>query len=133
MCRTPWRDDGLGAYRRDYRRFGDELGFAVIKIWESTPIDETSLRALLNDDREVSGVAATLAKISRYGQDGLKNETYFVSAPSTLMHTLVDTICHATGGVFTPDTPDRIKLLNSSKHLSRKRLVPLLLPVLKKP
>lgn len=120
-------------YRRDYRRFGDELGFAVIKIWESTLIDETSLRALLNDDREVSGVAATLAKISRYGQDGLKNETYFVSAPPALAHTLTDTVCRATEGCVSADTSDRIDLSSDAKRLSRKRLVPILLPLLKKP
>ncbi len=120
-------------YRRDYRRFGNELGIAVIKIWESTPIDETSLRALLNDDRAQSGVAATLAKITRYGQDGLKNETYFVSAPPTLAHTLADTVCRATGGCVSTDTPNRIDLSSSAKHLSRKRLVPILLPLLKKP
>ena len=120
-------------YRRDCRRFGNELGFAVIKVWDSAPIDETALRALLNQDRAQSGVAATLAKISRYGQDGLKNETYFVNAPPALANTLADTICRATEGCISTNTPDRIELLNGSKHLSRKRLVPLLLPLLKKP
>lgn len=119
-------------YRRDYRRFGDELGFAVIKVWDTTPVDEDALRAMLAADREGSDVAATLAKITRYGQNGLKDETYLISAPPALMQTIADAIRRATGNANAP-TPDRVDLPHTAMHLSRKRLVPVLLPMLKKP
>ncbi len=119
-------------YRRDYRRFDDALGFAVIKVWESTPIDEDALRALLSDDREKSRVHATLAKITRYTSEGIKSERYFISAPPALTHTLAGAICRATGSRFAPDTPDRVELSTEAVYLSRKRLTPILLPFIKK-
>ena len=120
-------------YRRDYRRFGDALGFAVIKVWDTTPVDEGALRALLDADREQSGVTAALAKITRYGQDGLKSETYLISAPPALTHALTEAIQGAAGDAATVSAPDRIDLPTEAVHLSRKRLVPILLPRLKKP
>ncbi len=118
-------------YRRDYRRFGDALGFAVIKVWDTTPIEVDALRAILTADREGGGVAAAIAKITRYGQDGLKSETYLVSAPTTLTQTLADAIHHAAGDAATVSAPDRIDLPHSAVRLSRKRLTPILLPLLK--
>lgn len=120
-------------YRRDYRRFGDELGFAVIKVWDTTPIDEEALTALLTADRKRSAVAATIAKITRYAQDGPKNETYLISAPTVLMQALADAICRASGERAFVSAPDRIDLPTEATHLSRKRLTPLLLDLLKKP
>ncbi len=120
-------------YRRDYRRFGDALGFAVIKVWDTTPVDEDALRAMLADDREGSGVAATLAKITRYGQDGLKDEIYLISAPPVLTQTLADAIRRAAGKAATVSAPDRIDLSHAATHLSRKRLVPILLERMKNP
>lgn len=114
-------------YHRDYRRFGNALGFAVIKVWDTTPIDEDALRALLAADREESGVAATLAKITRYGQDGLKDESYFISAPPALTQSIADTIRRAAGDAASVSAPDRIDLPQSATHLSRKRLTPILL------
>ncbi len=119
-------------YHRDYRRFGEALGFAVIKVWDTTPIDKDALRGLLSVDRTHSGVAATLAKITRYGQNGLKDETYLISAPPALTHTLADTINRATGDAAILSAPDRVDLPANAAHLSRKRLVPILLPLLKK-
>lgn len=120
-------------YRRDYRRFGDALGFAVIKVWDTTPVDQDALRAMLAADREESGVAAALAKITRYGQDGLKDETYLISAPPTLTQTLADAIRRAAGKAATVSVPDRIDLPHPAAHLSRKRLTPILLSLLNKP
>lgn len=120
-------------YRRDYRRFGDALGFAVIKVWDITPVDENALRAMLASDREENGVAATIAKITRYGQDGLKSETYLVSAPTALTQTITDIIHRAAGDMVTVSAPDRIDLPQAAVHLSRKRLTPILLPLLKNP
>ncbi len=120
-------------YRRDYRRFGDALGFAVIKVWDTTPVNEDALRALLAADREESGVAATLAKITRYGQDGLKDETYLISAPPALTQTITDAIRRAAGVAATVSAPDRVDLPQSAAHLSRKRLVPILLERMKNP
>ncbi len=120
-------------YRRDYRRFGDALGFAVIKVWDTTPVNEDALRTLLATDREGSGVAATLAKITRYGQNGLKDETYFVSAPPARMQAITDIIRRVTGETTSVFAPDRVDLPPSAAHLSRKRLVPILLPLLKNP
>ena len=125
--------DLVTLYRRDYRRFGDALGFAVIKVWDTTPVDENALRAMLAADREGSGVTATLAKITRYGQDGLKDETYLISAPPALTQTLADAIRRAAGAAATVSAPDRIDLPHSAAHLSRKRLVPILLERMKNP
>lgn len=120
-------------YRRDYRRFGDALGFAVVKVWDTAPVDEGALRAMLDADREKSGVVAALTKITRYGQNGLKSETYLISAPTTLTHTLADAIHSAAGDAATASAPDQIDLPTEATHLSRKHLTPLLLPLLKKP
>lgn len=120
-------------YQRDYRRFGDALGFAVIKVWDTTPVDEDALRTLLATDREGSGVAAALAKITRYGCEGLKDETYLISAPTALTQALAAAIQGAAGDAATVSAPDRIDLPARAAHLSRKRLVPILLPLLKKP
>ncbi len=120
-------------YRRDYRRFGDALGFAVIKVWDTTPVNEDALRAMLAADREESGVAATLAKITRYGQNGLKDETYLISAPPALTQAIADTIRRAAGEAATVSSPDLVDLPHAAMHLSRKRLVPILLPILKNP
>ena len=120
-------------YRRDYRRFGDALGFAVIKAWDTTPIDEVALRDLLATDRQNSGVTATIAKITRYGQNGSWEETYFISASPADTHTITTAIVHAAGTLATVTAPDRVDLPHDAAHPSRKRLTPLLLPLLKKP
>jgi hypothetical protein len=120
-------------YRRDYRRFGDALGFAVIKVWDTTPVDEGALRALLAADREDSGVAAALAKITRYGQGGLKDEVYYISAPPALTQTLAAAIQRAAGDTASIVAPDRVDLPHTAAHLSRKRLTPILLSLLKNP
>ena len=114
-------------YRRDYRRFGDALGFAVVKVWDTTPVDEDALRELLAADRESGGVAAALAKIARYGQNGLKSEAYLISAPTALTDTLAAAIRHAAGDAASLSAPDRVDLPANAAHLSRKRLVPILL------
>ena len=120
-------------YRRDYRRFGDLLGFAVIKVWDSTTVDEEALRALLAADREQSGTLVTLAKITRYGQENVKSETYLISAPTALVSIVADAICRAVGEAAILAAPDRVDLPANTTFLSRKRLVPILLPLLKKP
>ena len=120
-------------YRRDYRRFSDALGFAVIKVWDTTLVNEGALRAMLAADREASGIAATLAKITRYGQDRLKSETYLISAPPNLTQTLADAICRAAGKAAIVSAPDQIDLPTEAAHLSRKRIVPILLERMKNP
>ncbi len=120
-------------YRRDYRRFDDALGFAVIKVWDTTPVDEDDLRGMLAADRADSGVAATLAKITRYGQNGLKDETYLISAPSALTQAIITAIRQAAGDAAIVSAPDRIDLPADAAHLSRKRLTPILLERMKNP
>lgn len=120
-------------YRRDYRRFGDALGFAVIKVWDTTHINERILRSLLAADRQDSGVTATLAKISRYGQNGLQDETYLISAPPDDTQAITAAIMAAAGRSASLGAPDRVDLPHDAVHLSRKRLTPILLPLLKKP
>lgn len=120
-------------YRRDYRRFGDAVGFAVIKIWNTTPVDEEKLRALLAADRQDSGVTATLAKITRYNRDGLHNETYLISAPTAVTHTITQALCRVAGNAATVVAPDQVDLPYDAVHLSRKRLMPVLLSLLKNP
>ena len=120
-------------YRRGHRRFGDLLGVAVIKVWVSTTVDGEALRALLAADREQSGALVTLAKITRYGQENVKNETYLISAPTALISVVADTICRAVGEAAILTAPNRVDLPANATFLSRKRLVPILLPLLKKP
>ncbi len=118
-------------YRRDYRRYDTLLGFAVLKIRDTATIDEAALRTLLAADRTASGIAVTLAKISRYhAADGLVCERYLISADPPLRDTVVGMITDAcAGNAVSPDTVD---LPKNAVFLSRKRLTPILLPILKK-
>ncbi len=118
-------------YRRDYRRFGDALGFAVLKVWDTAAIDKGALRELLARDRETSGLTVTLAKITRYAADGLTDETYFVSADDDIAAALLAAISAAAGEGGPLTSPDRIHLPRDTHHLSRKRLMPIIAPILK--
>ncbi len=118
-------------YHRDYRRFDNTLGFAVLKTWSSTPVDEDALRQLLADDCRQNALTATIAKLSRYGNDGLKEERYFISATPELAKQIAHTIRHTAGEAATSPTYDTVELPAQAIHLSRKGLAPLLLRLLK--
>lgn len=114
-------------FRRDYRSFAG-LGFAILKVRADAPVDIPALKAMLETDRRQQGHRLCLAKVARYGDAGLREEIYYIAAATSekaaralavLQEAAAGTAqLSADGGLYIP--PD-------GKHLSRKRLVPLLL------
>lgn len=113
-------------FKRDYRRFG-QLGFAILKIWDTTPLDAASLETMLRDDRQASGCTVNLAKVTRYDRTGAHTDTYYLDGPEETVTALRGVIA-ATAGVADEGVPIFIPV--SAVHLSRKRLAPILLAAL---
>ncbi len=109
-------------FRRDLRRFPG-LSFAILKVWTTTPVDKSVLQKLL--DAELAHRPVALAKISRYTPEGLLDEEYMVAGKQAA--TVLAAIAAATGGAVNGDG---IHVPPGGGHLSRKRLTPLLLPLL---
>lgn len=112
-------------YTRDYRRF-PVLGFAVLKVWETTPVDETALRNRLAADRREHGYAACVAKVTRYGKQGILDETFVFSAEAPLLSCLLQVMEEMSPGC-TVCSADQVYIAPAGKFVSRKRLAPRLL------
>ena len=117
-------------YWRDHRVFGRALGFAVLKTRVGTPPDETRVRALLEKERQQTGLTACLAKIVRYGDTAPVEEIYLISADTPTAGKLAETIAAASGEAAMISPADRVTVPIGGRFLSRKRLTPLLLPLL---
>ena len=121
--------DLTALYQRDYRAF-QGLGFAILKIQAETPVEVPRLKAMLEEDRQQQGLRLCLAKVARYGQDGLREETYYMAAATPALAAAAVQVLHtASGGTVTAAADGGWHIPPEGKHLSRKRLVPLLLPL----
>lgn len=109
-------------YRRDMRLFPG-LSFAVIKVWADTPLDMAALQHLLR--ASLSQQPTALAKIARYVPEGLREDTYIAAgaAAEKVLDTIIR-VCHGRR------TPEGVVVTSDGFPISRKRLVPLLLPLL---
>ena len=114
-------------YRRDYRSFAG-LGFAILKVRADAPVDIPALKALLETDRRQQGHRLCLAKVARYGDGGLREETYYIAAatPGEAARALT-VLQRAAAGTAQLSADGGLYIAPDGKHLSRKRLVPLLL------
>lgn len=115
-------------YRRDQRWFPG-LGFAILKLWASAPLDTAALRRLLAEDCAAADCRVCLAKVSRYTASGLYDETYYAAGEPAAVQTVLAAIA-AAAGVVAGAAPDSVYIPPQGRHLSRKRLTPLLLPLL---
>lgn len=70
-----------------------------------------------------------LAKVSRYTASGLYDETYYAAGEPAAVQTVLAAIA-AAAGVVAGAAPDSVYIPPQGRHLSRKRLTPLLLPLL---
>lgn len=113
-------------FERDYRSFSG-LGFAILKVREEAPLDVAAVQVLLEADRRRRGFALCVAKIARYGQEGLREETYYLSADPAEYARAWEVLQQAAGGTAEQTADGGLYIPPSGKHLSRKRLVPLLL------
>lgn len=116
--------DFVTLYRRD-QRFFPHFSFAILKVWAQTPVDTASLHTLLEADAVCHGTA--LAKITRYTPDGLHNEYYMAAGKEA--DSILAVIASATAG---EPAAEGVAVPANGNHLSRKRLMPLLLPLLSK-
>ena len=117
-------------YWRDHRVFGQALGFAVLKTRADTPPDEARVRALLEEERRKAGLTACLAKIVRYGDTAPVEEVYLISADAPTAGKVAAAIAAASGEAASISPENRVTVPVGGRFLSRKRLTPLLLPLL---
>lgn len=123
--------DPKALFFRDYRAF-DGLGFAILKVWRKNAPDAAALRALLQETREARRLTLALAKVVLYEPDGTRQEVFFLDAASASLCAQVRALlssCVPTGEAVT--APDGGLYLPKGVGLSRKGLVPRLLPLLK--
>lgn len=114
-------------FRRDYRSF-DGLGFAILKVRADAPVDIPALKAQLETDRCQQGHRLSLAKLARYDDDGLREETYYIAAATPAEYArAAEVLRTAAAGTAQLAGDGGLRILRGGRQLSRKRLVPLLL------
>lgn len=114
-------------FRRDYRSFAG-LGFAILKVRADAPVDIPALKVLLETDRHRQGHRLCLAKLARYDDAGLQEETYYMAAATPAEYArAAEVLRTAAAGTAQLSADGGLRIARGGKLLSRKRLVPLLL------
>ncbi len=113
-------------FERDYRSFAG-LGFAILKIRAEAPLDVAALQALLEKDRRRRGFTLCVAKVARYARDGLREEIYYLSAEPAEYARALEVLRTAANDTAVQTADGGLYIPPEGTHLSRKRLVPLLL------
>lgn len=117
-------------FTRDHRTFPG-MGFAILKVWADALPDEDFLRRRLAEERAATGQMLTLAKVTLYTPRGLEEDRYFVCADPDTTARVTETLLSAGGAAAFLHAPDEVIFPKGANHPSRKRLTPLLLPLLR--
>ncbi|MBQ9859152.1 MAG: DHH family phosphoesterase [Clostridia bacterium] len=123
-------------YRRDYRTYFDRngvplLGFAILKVWDTTLPSLAEIRRLLAADLRDSGCVACVAKVMPYTADGGRGQQVCLAAGEG-GDLVLTALCQMEGAGAERTAPDTLLIPPTCPQWGRKRYAAHLLPLLEK-
>lgn len=122
-------------YRRDYRTYYDragrlQMGFAILKVWDTALPDLAAVRALLAQDLADSGSSVCVAKIMAFSAHGRGEQLCLAAGPRA--ETVLTALLTVEGEGAVRTAPDLVTVPPTCPQRGRKWYAAHLLPLLER-